>query len=605
MAQPQSGRFSPADIQQPQAPAGSGAFRPDAVQQTPAQPTGGGVQGFMSEFVPRVNPLEILRALGNALTSPIETGRALLDAQGRPLTAAQQAYQRGDMVDATRSFINYLLPVIGPELQHQGDLLAQGKTAEGIGAMAGTGVGIAAPAALSGARLTPRITNPNPQAAQAVRAGMDAGVPVDAATATGNRAVGAIQHIIDRQPGGSLVAGRAQVAQERGLARRGEELANRAHPSPVTPELAGSGVRDAVTDRVKQFSSEADSAYERLRQLEQERARPVQIWNNKPGEPIGPPRTEQMVAVDLKLAKESLTPVYRDLMRQSQIAPGQMMGDKARALVALDRLMNAPDMAPLSVVDGALSDLKAFVRKADMPETRTAGQGAVAQIVQQLDNAVIGAAKRAGTDVVQALMEGRKATISKHRSVSVLDLLNDEPVRTFGRATQPQDAAIAQLREIAKEAPGELPKIGRAYLDDLLGQATAEGGFKNAGTIATKWERLGPETKRLLFRDAQYIRDLDDFFRLSRQMAASPNPSGTAPTALAFTGGAYAVMEPVTGIPMQIGTAGLSKLLHSRQGVKLLTEGLRLPSGRGARNVGWFGQLMRIAGEDLRAAEGR
>jgi hypothetical protein len=30
-----------------------------------------------------------------------------------------------------------------------------------------------------------------------------------------------------------------------------------------------------------------------------------------------------------------------------------------------------------------------------------------------------------------------------------------------------------------------LPKIGRAYLDDLMGQATAEGGFDKARTLAT------------------------------------------------------------------------------------------------------------------------
>jgi hypothetical protein len=33
--------------------------------------------------------------------------------------------------------------------------------------------------------------------------------------------------------------------------------------------------------------------------------------------------------------------------------------------------------------------------------------------------------------------------------------------------TAAKDAAIGQLREVAKHAPAELPKIGRAFLDDF------------------------------------------------------------------------------------------------------------------------------------------
>lgn len=97
----------------------------------------------------------------------------------------------------------------------------------------------------------------------------------------------------------------------------------------------------------------------------------------------------------------------------------------------------------------------------------------------------------------EALEAGRKATIAKYAAAHVLERLNAEPVRAYGQMTAAGDAAIEQLRDIAKQAPGELPKIGRAFLDGLLGNATENGGFQHAAAIALNWEKLGAETKRL------------------------------------------------------------------------------------------------------------
>ncbi len=43
--------------------------------------------------------------------------------------------------------------------------------------------------------------------------------------------------------------------------------------------------------------------------------------------------------------------------------------------------------------------------------------------------------------------------------------------------------------------------------------------------------------------------------------------------------GAWLLTNPATAIPTEIGTAALSKLLHSRAGVKALTEGIRVGVG--------------------------
>src|SRR5205814_8718588 len=92
----------------------------------------------------------------------------------------------------------------------------------------------------------------------------------------------------------------------------------------------------------------------------------------------------------------------------------------------------------------------------------------------------------------------------------------------------PKDSAIQHLRRVQEMAPAEIPKIGRAYLEDLLSMATAEGGFDRAARLQAEWQKLGPETKRILFPDLAHRAQLDHFFLLAKRLSDNPNPSGTA-----------------------------------------------------------------------------
>jgi hypothetical protein len=301
--------------------------------------------------------------------------------------------------------------------------------------------------------------------------------------------------------------------------------------------------------------------------------------------------------VDLRPAKEALAPIYQELMREAEITPP--MGGKGRALATLDRLMKGPDDAPLSVVDGALSDLKKLSRP-DAQGMRTAGAGAAAQAVKQLDDWVKVTAENAGPEALSALEAGRAATVAKYDTAGILKALEGNrkaPVRVAGKLLAAQDTAVDQLRQVAKHAPQELPKLGRAFLDRLLERATAEGGFKHADAIASKWEKLGAETKRLLYRDPAHIAELDKFFRLARMTAKSANPSGTAHTLAAghaiteAAGLVTGTIAPMTAAVTIAGPAALSKLLHSPAGVRLLTEGYRIPLRNAARRSAWAAQV--------------
>jgi hypothetical protein len=281
--------------------------------------------------------------------------------------------------------------------------------------------------------------------------------------------------------------------------------------------------------------------------------------------------------VDLRKAKVDLAPLYQRMMRERELV-GTLQGDKARTLTALDRLMTAPDDAPLSVVDGALSDLKSLARS-DVPELRSAGQGAAAFAVQRLDAQVRAAVTKAGPGAVKALESGRAATKAKYAAGEVLDALREEPVGAFRQATAPRDAGIALLRDLQKTAPAELPKVGRAVLEDLLTMATADGGFNRAPGLFAKWQQLGPNTKLLLYRNPKLIKDLDRFFLLAKKSAEHPNPSGTAMTAAKWGELGLIYANPMTGTVTSLGAPMLSALLHSSRVVRALNLGLMIPMG--------------------------
>jgi hypothetical protein len=282
-------------------------------------------------------------------------------------------------------------------------------------------------------------------------------------------------------------------------------------------------------------------------------------WWVSPKEPVS-----VQAPVDLYQVKSALRPVYERMTRQLPITQQR----SSPGLKAIENILNGPDYAPLSQVDTDLSAIKAISRGADLPELRNLSEGLAANAVGVLERAVQEAAERAGPEAVAARTAGRQATIAKYDAAGVLKAMRKEPVQTFKQAMFARDAGINQLREVAKLAPDALPKVGRAYLDDLVDTATADGKFDRAAGLSASWERLGPETKKLLFRDPAYIRDLDNFFRLAKTIGENPNPSGTA--------GQLTATNVASAIPMKFA----SKLLYSRRGIQLLINGIRLPSGR-------------------------
>jgi hypothetical protein len=556
-----------------------------------------------------IHPIDAVSGLAQAAAHPIETVTSLLKAQGKPFELAQEAYGRGDYLAAASHMVNWLTPVLGPQIADAQERARTGELSMGglVGESAGIGLQAGLPGALKNASakvpVTPKMGGGNPVVQDAVAFGQRQGIPVDAGTATQNRAIQGAQYLADRSLGGSIPAKTAGEARDASMTRVGRDLTNRAYPQPMTPESAGAATRDAVVARAQAYQAEANTAYDALRKLE---ADPKHLQTVKVGtktensgvlDARGNPVTRTTdvtedipMAVDLRSAKRALRPIYDRLMRQYSVT----QREASSGLKALENVVNGPDYSPLSIADADLGAIKTLARTDNAAGTRNVSQGTAAAAVAQLEQAVMSRAARAGKDVVDALKAGRKATIEKYQTSDLADSLKKEPVRAFNEATAPNDASINSLRQIARVSPDAPKQMGRAYLDKMMNAATAEGGYGRGAKLFAEWERLGPQTKKLMFAP-DHLKDLDRFFLLGKKMAETPNPSGSGAIVSLGSQGALVMAEPVTGTLVQLGGAALSKFLHSPAGVRILTRGLTVPVKAKPAAAAVFGQVVKEA----------
>jgi hypothetical protein len=493
------------------------------------------------------------RITGDVVTAALPAGRVATAARGLPL-----------------------LVRAGAEALTSGTIGA----AQGGDFTTNAALGAAGPVVGAGARaVSSRIAPANAVREAAVEFGRARGVPIDAGTATGNRAVESMQYVADNSLAGSLVAERAGQAQARALAGVGEDLAATGFPRTTSPYQAGTAMGDALEARVKLYGKDATDSYDALRKIESTVVEPVPIRVPKTDHATGKVTMDtQMVdmpmPVDLRTVKAQLKPVYDRMTRQMNVTQ-QRQSD---AMHAIKNILDSDDFVPASVIDLDLSNIKGSIL-----EVEGIGKTLGATAVRTLSTALDAAVAKGGPAAQQALAEGRKATVQKYAVKGLLDTLRDEPVQAFEQAIWKNDSGIDRLAAIAKEAPGAMPEVGRAYLDGImhsLSTAASEGKvFQGGAGMWSKWDQLGPKTKAILFPDATHRNALDQFFQLSKQIGRNINPSGTGRAAIGLTqAGSLAFTEPVTGAMMILGLGGVSALLHSEVGAKALAGALKMPS---------------------------
>jgi hypothetical protein len=525
--------------------------------------------GALLRKIPGVNYLDKLMEPIDVDITPDNPAQAR---GGTAFEIAQAVAPGGAITKLGTKAANLAGPVVGRLLPRAG---VEAAAAGGLAALQGqdvtTAAGVAGALPFAGAALSRGAgklfpgSRLSPEAAAAVQFGEQRGIPIDAATATGRPIVATMQKRVSDSIGGAGVAERVRGAQEAGLARVGQELADASNATLVAPRgaamdavSAGEGIRGGVLGKVKELQQQADEAYGTLRGIEADPrfAKPVQVGKDALGKPV---METIALPVDLRNVKDALKPTYDRLAREKQLN-GVLMGDKAKAMVALDTLISGPDAAPLSIVDAALGDLKTFAR-ADIPELRSIGQGVAAGAVKRLDAVVRQTAEQAGPKAIQALEAGRKATTAKHVVGDLLESLSEEPGKVFQQLTANRDTALKRVQAVKDAAPEELPNVGRAYLQGLLDKATGEGGFKRADGLWADWQRMGPQTKEALF--GPQVGELNNFFLLAKKIAENPNPSGTGRVTTAFN-----LMSTVP-------SWAIAQVLYSKAGAQMLSKSLR------------------------------
>jgi len=576
---------------------------------------------FGENLLSAVNPLPALEFLYHHGWGA--TLKNVNNAQAAQATKAKAAFDRGDYTQATASTLNWLLPLIGPGIDHAQTQLNKGEYAAGLGTSVGLGLGVAAGPALENAALKlPALVRPtlNPVEADAVAFADRSGVPLDTATRTGNQFVRGAQNILQKQPGSAGVAQAARQAQTDALTKVGGQLKTKVEPNlpgEYSPETAGQAVVDSIESRRGRFDVKADEAYGELRKAEADPAntRNVQTGTQTRQQTVFTPQGGSVVRnvtapvmedvplpVDMRPVKASLRPIYDRILQRMPVA--QQRADPA--LHALSNIFSGKDHVPASVADANLSAIKAMARGATSADVRTVSQGTAAAAVKEFQQAVDTAVAQAGPDATAALERGRALTRAKYEADDVLKSFvkgGEEPVQVFRALTANKDTRVNLLRDVVRQSPQDLPKIAKAYLQGLFETATSEGGFGRSATLYNKWEALGPETKNVLFKDPKLIADLDNFFLIAKRIADNPNPSGTASTAATMVTAGLVVTNPVAGVSYLVGENALARMLFTSRGSRAMVNGLKVPLGNKAAASFAASEILRLAGPDAKPVE--
>lgn len=488
------------------------------------------------------------------------------------------------------------LPLLGPAAAQAGETIGSGDVAGGLG----QATALVLPAVAKGyipagasVAVVPRMSSAlSPTEAAAVNLGEVHGVPMTAATRTGSPIVAGAQKLANYVPGSG--AKQALAAQEAGLVRTGERLAEQATggQAPTVPEMAGKAVQKELTRRIQQQTADSHAAYSDLESMENN---PANARGVPSVDPQGNPTTVQMgLPVDMRAAKAALKPLYDQLMQQMPIARQQA----SYGLKAIENIVNGKDFMPASEADQNLSAMKALQR-----EGANAKAGyLVAKAIDQFSPAVDQAVAQAGPQATQALQDARNLWKAKAATEETLANLETEPVKLVNQLTVKKDAGINLLRDVQSKAPNSLPAVGRAYLDGLMEKAFGEGG--KPGTVFTEWNNLGDSTKQILFKDPQVRADLDSFFTLAKKAAENPNPSGTAPLAQLSADGAMLIASHGAAAPYLIGRSALARILMSQGGARALANGLRISVRNPAAATLAANQILRVAGDAAVPANG-
>jgi hypothetical protein len=303
---------------------------------------------------------------------------------------------------------------------------------------------------------------------------------------------------------------------------------------------------DLVSDATPKVPAENHYANFRAAEADPASLRPVPT--SQIDRATGRPVSEDMpMPVPVGILKDKLIPIYEEMQWMPAADRNASAGYQA-----VKKIVEGPDYIPASQAELGLGGLKTMAREGS---GRAAGLAKfiTPKLQQLIDNAV---SNIGGPQAVDALQQGRKAAAAE---------------------------------------------VGQDWLVKTFKKAEAEGGFNREQGIWADWLRLPDEAKKTMFQPAQ-VDELNKFFLGVKKLAENPNPSGTAILGISTGAGALILHDPISGVAMALGAGAVSKIMHSPFGVRILSNGLKLPVGSPSAAAA-AGQILKLAGKDAQPVQ--
>ncbi len=550
----------------------------------------------------------------------------IIESHADQYAKAKDALSKGNYVEAFGHSLATALPLLGPMSAHigetfggtdpvfdkYGNVVVQGQApdiAQGLGQMFGLGLSEIAPRVAP--KLAPKLV-PNlgfesklpPVQQQAIDYLKQEGIPLTAGQQTGSKVLRGAEASVGHMPIGAQYAeefGTGQAEAIKGLSSR---LAEQAYPTPVAPYEAGQEASMALNKEISDLNEQEQAAYDRAWQ---EKDNP-QFAENVPvameqkpmldatGKPTGtmqnvPMMENVQMPVDVRWMKR----IAKQELPKLEYLPAAEQAQSA-AFSIYRKILSGPDHISAEQAEEALKGLKGEARKAPSPDLRNYSQGAAASLIPRLQAGVDQAVAKTGQEAVDALRNGRNLHYQKTQVADVADALRNEPVQAFGQMTMAKDAGVDFLKKIATKAPDIMPRLGRAWLDNVFDLASREGDWRKAQTILNKWNDLGNKTKALMFPEASLRQALERFFLGQKMTGIQLNPSGTA----LVTATQKAMANPLGWAQGWIG----GRALYTPRGIRLLLKATENPPTTPAAAAALKSEATKILGPPEEPPEG-
>ena len=419
---------------------------------------------------------------------------------------------------------------------------------------------------------------------------------VDVATATGNKSLGAQKSLLRKFPTSAGIVGDAEKAQQAAIVGKMDDLAHSVSPGgPSYVFTSGQKALAAIKAKLNDYSAVAKDAFEN-RLYGAADANPQMIQTGTQTQSIPNPAAATDPTAPLTI--QSQVPIM-----ESIAGPTDMTGVKAVAAPLLDQLktqmrvtrtaaspltsmlediVNGPDVVSLRTAKDNISTIQTLARN-EAGAMRSKAQALSSRLVSPLHDAVEDAAQAVGPDAYQALQDGNAATRAKYdlakaipRSYMKSDVPPANLVDLHNLLTKAEDAQFPALQKVALHTPQVVPDIARATLEDIFRGTTENGGIAKVQSAINEWNKLGPQTKHLLFGPAT-TDEIDNLLHYSKMAVSEANPSGTATTAQIWALYSMMAHNPVAAVAVMAGARGLAKGIMSPEMAQTVRATGRVP----------------------------